>query len=69
MIYERDVDTLHFSEGEFIAVLRMLVRRATWLDKWRARQIPNYWLNAAKRQILTYETLHPPIHPFLAGVK
>jgi len=38
--------------SEFIAVLRMLVRRATWRDKWRARRIAGHWLNCAKREIL-----------------
>jgi hypothetical protein len=41
---------------EFYAVLRMLERRATWLDKLRARRIPGYWLNCVRRDLLVHET-------------
>jgi hypothetical protein len=37
---------------EHLAVLMLLVRRATLLDRWRARKIPGHWLNAARREIL-----------------
>ncbi len=40
------------SRSEFLAVLRMLVKRATWHDRWRARRYPRHWLNAARREIL-----------------
>lgn len=36
---------------ELHAVLRMLVKRATWLDRWRARRRPGYWLNEALREL------------------
>jgi hypothetical protein len=46
--------------SEYIAVLRMLIRRATWLDKWRARKRPGHWLNGAKRElIIEHGTLSP----------
>lgn len=37
---------------EFNAVLRMLIRRATLADRWRAHSTPGHWLNAARRQVL-----------------
>lgn len=40
------------ARSEFLAVLRMLVRRATLLDKWRSRRIAGHWLNWARREIL-----------------
>jgi hypothetical protein len=36
---------------EHLAVLKLLVRRATWADKWYARRIPGHWLNAARQDI------------------
>lgn len=38
--------------SDFIAMLKILVRRATWGDKWRARKSHGHWLNVAKREIL-----------------
>lgn len=43
-------------EAEFIAVLRMLVRRATWFDQWRAWRIKGHWLNAARRELLVNDS-------------
>lgn len=43
-------------ESEFMAVLRMLVRRATIYDRWLARRRRGHWLNQARRQILVYES-------------
>lgn len=37
--------------SEFLAVLRMLIARATWRDKWRARRKPGHWLNVARREV------------------
>lgn len=33
------------------AILKMLVRRATWLDRCRALVSTNHWLNAARRDL------------------
>lgn len=40
------------NRSEYLAILRMLIQRATWIDKWRARKACNHWLNVAKREIL-----------------
>lgn len=42
------------SPQEYLAILRMLVRRATLRDKWRARKLPGHWLNRARREILIH---------------
>jgi hypothetical protein len=39
------------SRAEFLAVLRMLVRRATWRDRVLARMKPGHWLNDARREL------------------
>jgi hypothetical protein len=35
-----------------LSLMRMLVRRATLLDRWRARRIPGHWLNQMRRELL-----------------
>lgn len=40
---------------DFHAVLRMLIRRATWLDRLLAWKLKRHWLNAAK-------TILDPLH-------
>lgn len=37
--------------SEFLAVLRMLARRATLLDRWRAWRNPGHWLHEARREL------------------
>jgi predicted nuclease with TOPRIM domain len=37
---------------DYLAILRMLIKRATWRDKWLARKCSGYWLNQAKREVL-----------------
>jgi hypothetical protein len=39
---------------DYHALLRMLVARATLLDKWRAKRLPGYWLNKARRELLIH---------------
>lgn len=50
MIEQMDADSV--PKSDYLAILRMLVRRATWLDKWRAKRRPGHWLNRAKRELL-----------------
>lgn len=45
-------DPEQIPKSQYLAVLSMLVRRATFLDKWRARRRPGHWLNQAKRELL-----------------
>ncbi len=40
------------NRSEYLAILRMLIARATWRDKWDARKRKGHWLNVAKREIL-----------------
>lgn len=47
------------SERDYYAVLSMLVRRATFLDRWRARSRPGHWLHKARRELLIYRTTRP----------
>lgn len=47
-----------------IAVLKMLVRRATLIDKWRARTRPGHWLNEAKQTITEWETPYTSGNPW-----
>lgn len=37
---------------EYLAVLAMLYRRRTWLDRWRARRVPGHWVNIARRELM-----------------
>jgi hypothetical protein len=46
-------DTLY---RDYIAVLRMLLRRATWMDKFRARHRPGHWLHEVRRTLLIHDT-------------
>lgn len=36
---------------QYLAILRMLVRRATILDRWRAARKKGHWLNWARHEI------------------
>lgn len=44
------------TDQEFYAIMRMLVRRATLLDRWRAARNPGHWLNQARRELLQRPT-------------
>lgn len=46
------------SLDDYYAVLRMLVRRATLLDRVRAWRLKGHWLNHARRELL----IHPPLY-------
>lgn len=37
---------------EYLAVVRLLLKRATIRDKWRALMTPNHWIHKAKRELL-----------------
>lgn len=40
------------SKQEFLAILSILVKRATLMDRWRAYRRPGHWLNSARRELL-----------------
>lgn len=48
-------DTRTVPRKEFLAVLSLLEKRATWLDRWRAKRVPEHWLNDARRELLLAE--------------
>ena len=39
------------SRSEYLALLRMLIKRATFIDRWRAKRICGHWLNVARREV------------------
>lgn len=45
--------------NDYFAILRMLVERATWKDRWCARKLPSHWLNQARRELLVEDEISP----------
>lgn len=48
----------HRHEWFRCALMRMLLRKATLLDRWRARRHPIHWVNKCKNEIAAYEKEH-----------
>lgn len=42
------------SRRQYIALLMMLTRRATWRDRIAARFKPEHWLNSARHDVENY---------------
>lgn len=45
---------MNIPDADYVALLRMLIARATFRDHWFSAMRPGHWLHKARREVLIY---------------